>query len=149
MGEVTMDTLPMLTSQQSVLQSMGSQNEVTLYNGKFLAGVTPVLPASKFCLLKRCWAVFGSTDGTNASHNTQVDFRVGTLASSTLVATVTTNDPGSSYALGEILSKSLHFVIPRNKLLFVEVTRNGSGSTSMDDKQFAYGFDMHIAEASG
>jgi len=151
MGEITMDMLPMMTSQQSVMQSTGNQYKVNLYNQSFLAGVTPILPASKFALIKRVWCIFGANESSgtlDASNNTQVAFYADSLGSSSPLATLNTHDLGT-YAAGDILSKSLHFVIPRNKLLYVKVTRIGSGSSSMQQKQFAFGFDIHIEEASG
>jgi hypothetical protein len=115
------------------------------YNTPLLAGISPELGVGRFAAISRVWAVFGANDtSANDSNNTEVEFRVGTLSSFTQVATVHTGQV--NYSAGDVLSKTLNFVVPRGKLLFVYPKANGSGTTNMVNDSFYFGFDLNIEE---
>ena len=142
-GYLTVEDLPIPTASPTPIMVTAARLGDTLNAGTFLAGISPTIPGGRVAMLKRCWCLFGANDtGANASHHTKVAFKVGTLASNTVVANLTTND--MTYNAGEILQNSLHFVIPNNKLLMVSVSKVGSTSTNMNNKQFNFGFDIFV-----
>lgn len=145
MGYVTHDEVSFPVIQREHMQVSGGNATNTPHSNPFLAGISPFVGIGRFARIGRVWSVFGSNDtSADGSSNTQIDFRVGTIASYVQVATLKTND--ITYNLGDVLSKTLNFVIPRDKLLFVFVTRNGTGSQNMASKSFYFGFDIIVEE---
>ena len=146
MAYITTDEMPLPVVATHQMQISGGNATNTPHTNPFLAGISPFVGVGRFARIRRAWCVFGSNDtSADGSNNTQVDFRVGTIASYTQVATLKTKD--ITYNLGDVLSKTLNFVVPRDKPLFVYITRNGTGSQNMASKSFYFGFDIVVEEA--